>query len=193
MNKTRSVFSAASASRYQLAALCFSPSVRNQSANFFNVGLSSTMTVSIKGFAPCKNNCPPLLGAVIAATAQSLGTWRTDSKNISRWSMRLVLLFSFESFKRTVQFGPFYHFLAVSVQSAIDNPLRHLHLVIVLKAVVSKPFSNRIQTRTFRLVPQRVIPIGPVDYSAKQGQRWIRFQLAFFENGFKRTFLAMVA
>src|SRR6266568_466578 len=114
--------------------------------------------------------------------------FKTDMMNQSRSRIRLKVDFrhllideshkpelsSFESFKCAVEFPPFYHFLAVSVQSVIHNPLRCVHFVIVFKAEVSEAFRDGTQTRAFRLVPERVISIGAVDYFPEQVQRWIR-------------------
>lgn len=60
---------------------------------FFYTAFSSTMTVSIKGVPPFENNWPPLLDAVMAATAQSLATWRIESINISCWFMLASLFY----------------------------------------------------------------------------------------------------
>jgi hypothetical protein len=55
------------------------PRARIHSARSWRVSWSSTMTVSVNSGLPCRNSWPPDLGAVIAAAAMSLATWRTVS------------------------------------------------------------------------------------------------------------------
>jgi hypothetical protein len=78
-----STASATSASRNQIFSRRSVPRARIHSASWLLVSAWSRITVSINVGLPARNSWPPDLGAVMAAAAMSLATWRTVSARSS--------------------------------------------------------------------------------------------------------------
>jgi hypothetical protein len=64
--------------------------------------------------------------------------------------------------------------------------------MIVSVAEMTKTFGDSFQSRSFGLLIQGVVGIGPVDNLAQKDKRGVASQLVFFQDRLERTFLAVV-
>src|SRR5260370_1247443 len=103
-----------------------------------------------------------------------------------------ALIASLPSAESSVWLSALPNFLQIRVQPIINNPLRCIDFVIVLKIQAANPFRDGVQPRALRLLPQRVVGVRAIHDLAKQHQRRIRRQIIFLQNRLERTFLAVV-
>jgi len=92
-----------------------------------------------------------------------------------------------------VRFAAFHHFLAVSIECVVDDPLGGILFVVILEAEMPESFSHGFETGPLRLMVKRIVGVGAVDDATEQYKCWIGGQLVFLQNRFERTFLAVVA
>src|SRR5260370_3387732 len=103
-----------------------------------------------------------------------------------------ALIASLPSAESSIWLPALHPLLAIRVQRSVNNPLRCIDFVVVLKIQPAKPFRDGVQPRALRLLPQRVVGVRAIHDLAKQHQRWIRRQIVFLQNRLERTFLAVV-
>src|SRR6185295_17072110 len=81
----------------------------------------------------------------------------------------------------------------VRIQRIVDDPLRPIDLVVVLKAQVAEALGDGGEAGAFGLVPQRVVGVRAVDDAAEERQRRIAVQAVLAEDGLEGAFLSMMA
>src|SRR6266478_1685742 len=139
--------------------------------------------------SPTRNTAPEA-----AATLRSIPKESVMRSAMLAPSLPLpALIASLPSTESSVWLPALHHLLAICVQRIVNNPLRCIDFVVVLKIQAAKPFRDGVQPRALRLLPQRVVGVRAIHDLAKQHQRRIPRQIVFLQNRLERTFFAMVA
>src|SRR5260370_13646614 len=85
------------------------------------------------------------------------------------------------------------HGLAVGIEGIVDNPFRRILLMIILVAQMPEAFGNSVESRSFRLMPERIVGISAIDNFSQQYQSRVRGQVILLEDDLKRAGLALVS
>src|SRR5216684_293375 len=138
--------------------------------------------------SPTRNTAPEA-----AATLRSIPKEPFMCSAIPAPSLPLpALIASLPSTESSVWLPALHHLLAIRAQRIVNNPLRCIDFVVVLKIQAAKPFRDGVQPRALRLLPQRVVGVRAIHDLAKQHQCRIPHQIVFLQNRLERTLLAVV-
>ena len=74
-----------------------------------------------------------------------------------------------------------YHFLAIGIEGVVDDPFRGIERMIVFTAEMAKAFGDCFQTRSFRLLIERIVGIGAVNDLAEDASARLSVRLYFFK------------
>src|SRR5215213_5299394 len=84
------------------------------------------------------------------------------------------------------------HLFAVRVEGVVDDPLGRIELVVVFVTEMTEALGNRVESRPFGLMPERIVGVSSVDDPAEQHQCGIAVELILLDDRLERALLAVM-